>query len=341
QITLVVSTHPRDRSYLEAAGYILNNVNIETISAVGLPYKFSVKFILFAAKLFWAFWKSFLIILKHSPEVVVGFGGYVSFAPLVIARIVGKPVVIHEQNLIPGRANQLLSRIADKITISFEGTTGLFSQRVAQDKIVKTGLPLRRHILHCRKELTSKVAEFRRKITILICGGSQGAHNINELVLNCLGLLDKSTLAQIRLIHLAGKKDFHYVQERYRTLRLEAQVFDFLEEMADVYESADLMIGRAGAGTIFEAASFGLPCILIPHTHGTKHQKDNALFLQRKGAALVLDEHNTSSEDLKRMLLDLINSERIRQKLSQEIRMLEVPGASHNLKEEIFTLIQR
>jgi len=338
QITLVVSTHPRDRRYLEAAGYILNGVDIETVNTASLPYNFSPKFIFFAARLLGALLKSFFIILKHSPDVVVGFGGYASFAPLVMARMMRKPVVIHEQNLIPGRANQFLARIADRIAVSFQDTGKLFTRGSSRNKIVRTGLPLRKDILSYKSQRLSQFAESGEKFTILICGGSQGAHNINELMLDCLGVMDKKTLAQIRLVHLSGERDFDYVKQRYEALRLDSQVFAFLKEIAEVYKSADLMIGRAGAGTIFEAASFGLPCILIPYSGGTRHQKENASLLQRRGAALVLDEQNTTGEDLKRIVLSLIDNKRMRQNLSEGIRMLEVPQAGYNLKKEILTL---
>jgi UDP-N-acetylglucosamine--N-acetylmuramyl-(pentapeptide) pyrophosphoryl-undecaprenol N-acetylglucosamine transferase len=112
-------------------------------------------------------------------------------------------------------------------------------------------------------------------------------------------------------------------------------VFDFLEDMAGAYELADLLIGRCGAGTIFEAAHFGLPCVLIPYARGTKHQKDNAAYLKSKGAALFLDEETASCGDLKEILLKLLAEERMRQGLSQRIKMLDNPQAGRNLKEQV------
>ncbi len=336
EVVLVVSSHPRDREYLKVGRYILNGVHIETVATVAFPYDFSPKFVLFAARLFWALLKSFIIILRYAPQVVVGFGGYASFAPLIIARIMGIPTLIHEQNLKPGRANRLLARIVDRIAISFDDTNRFFSQDAkSRDKIVKVGLPLRKYILTHSKD---SFAQSKDLFTILVVGGSQGAHNINELVLNCLSLMDKRKLAQMHVIHLTGKGDLHYVKARYEALDITSEVFDFLEDMAGVYNIADLLISRSGASTIFEAASFGLPCILIPYAGGTKHQKDNAFYLERKGAVIALDEKTSSCEDLKKILLELITDKRRRKNLSQRIKLLDNPKAGHNLKEQIFAL---
>ena len=340
QVVIVVSTHPRDREFLATSSVLLKEVHIETVESVPLPYSVSPKYVYFAARLLWAFLKSFVIILRYTPEVVVGFGGYVSFAPLVIARIMGIPTLIHEQNFVPGRANQLLGRIVDRIAISFGGTSKFFSgDAKSPQKIVKTGFLLRRQILDYKSNyISDRLKRTPDKFTILILGGSQGAHNINELVLNCLSLMDGEKLLHLRMIHLAGKRKLHHVQARYESLEVEFQVFGFLEDIASVYRSADLLISRAGAGTIFEAANFGLPCVLIPNSGGTKHQTENALFLQRTGSAVVLNEQTTSAKDLQKMLLELIANKEMRQELSQRIKMLALPLASHNLKEEVLIL---
>ena len=335
QILMVVSRGPRDKRYLQASGCILNGMHIETVGTIAFPHKFSFKYIIFTLKLFWACLKSLIIILKYRPQVVVGFGGYTSFAPVIIARIMGIPTVIHEQNLLPGRANRLLARVVDRIAVSFDETNNFFPQMQSDHKIVKVGLPLRKQILSRSRDKFKPVKEL---FTILVVGGSQGAHNINELVLNCLSLMDKASLKDLRMIHLTGERDFSYVKARYDTLGIIAEVFDFLEDIASAYKTADLLISRSGANTIFEAARFGLACILIPYARGTKHQKNNAFYLERKGAAIVLDEETTSCEDLKKILLELIGNKEMRENLSRTINMLDNCRASRNLKEQIFAL---
>lgn len=335
QIVLVVSDHLRDRRYLKAGSSILKGVSIERLGSIALPYKFSFKYIPFGLKLFWALLKSFFIILRYSPQMAVGFGGYASFAPLVAARIRGIPTLIHEQNVRPGRANKLLARIVDEIAVSFDNTDNFFLEAKSRHRIIKTGFPLRRHILTYSAD---RLKQLSGRFTILVLGGSQGAHRVNELVLDCLKLMDEKELRRIRLLHLTGKGDFDYVKQRYKALDVVKEVFDFLEDMASAYKMADLLISRCGAGTIFEAAHFGLPCILIPYAGGTKHQKDNAAYLECRGAALSLDEERASCEDLKKILLKLLTERKMREELSQRIKILDNPQAGPNLKEQVLHL---
>lgn len=338
QIVIVVSTHPRDLEYLKTAAPF-KDVRIETVCSSPLPYRISPRYIPFCLKLLWAHLKSFYLILRYSPQVVIGFGGYASFAPLIIARIIGIPTLIHEQNIIPGRANRMLAHIADRIAVSFDDTNKFFPQGMkARGKIVKTGLPLRKCILNYKKGASGVFKTDPEKFTILVLGGSQGAHNINKLVLNCLSHIDQECRKQMYVIHLSGKKDVRSVSAKYAALGITSSVCSFLKDMAGVYSIADLLIGRCGASTIFEAATFNLPCLFIPYSRGTKHQKENALFLKHKGAALVLDEETASCEDLEKLLRELFGSKKIRESLSQKIRLLKIPQASRNLKEEVLAL---
>lgn len=346
QIVMVVSSRRRDKEFLSKMdNYLLEKVCIERVDAIALPYRFSFKYIPFLIKLFWAALKSFIIILRYRPQVVVGFGGYTSFAPLVVAHIIGIPTLVHEQNLMPGRANRFLSRIADKIATSFEETDKFLPRMGSGKRVIKTGLPLRGHLLNYSETSSdptlSKLRVFAKKFTVLVVGGSQGAHNINELVLKCLGQMNKIDLGALQVIHLAGKRDAEYVKRRYEALGVVSCVFDFLEDMASAYRIADLVISRSGAGAIFEAATFGLPCILIPHSYGTQHQRENALFLERSGAAVVLDEKTASAKDLGKIMLELIGNERRREDLSQKIKTLGNPQASRDLKEQILSLCNR
>ncbi len=340
QVVIVVSAHPRDREYLAARSALLKEVGIETIDPAPLPYSSSPKYVYFAARLLWAFLKSFIIILRYRPAVAVGFGGYASFAPVVIAHIMRIPTLIHEQNLVPGRANQLLAKIVDRIAISFGDTSEFFSgDAKSRHRIVKTGFLLRRQILDYKSNyISDRLRATPGKFTIVVLGGSQGADNINELALNCLDLMDEEKLSHLQLIHLTGKRQLRHVQARYESLHVEFQVFDFLEDIASVYRNADLLISRAGAGTIFEAANFGLPCVLIPYPYGTKHQIENALFLQHTASAIVLNGQAASAKELKKILLELIANKGMRQELSQRIRMLAVPAATFNLKEQVLIL---
>jgi UDP-N-acetylglucosamine--N-acetylmuramyl-(pentapeptide) pyrophosphoryl-undecaprenol N-acetylglucosamine transferase len=336
QIVIVVSARSRDKRFLKAS-FSAQSWHLATVSTLALPYKFSLRYINFSLRLVWGLLKSVYIIMRYQPEVVVGFGGYASFAPLVIARIMGIPTLIHEQNLVPGRANQLLSRIVDRIAITFADTEKLFFLNRSDDKIIKTGLPLRKHILFFSRDdrYLQGFTKTSKKFTILVVGGSQGAHKINELVLDCLAHMSEKTKANLQFIHITGKDDFNNSRARYTSLGVHSWVFDFLLDMSCAYRNADLLIGRAGASTIFEAAYFALPCLFIPYVHSSSHQKENALFLERNGAAIVFDETTSSSHDLKEVLQRLITNKNLRGSLSQKIKLFANPQAVHNLKEQI------
>ncbi|UCB56592.1 MAG: UDP-N-acetylglucosamine--N-acetylmuramyl-(pentapeptide) pyrophosphoryl-undecaprenol N-acetylglucosamine transferase [Candidatus Omnitrophota bacterium] len=332
-VRIVISRHPRDREYLRR-GVVSGDIQIKSISSAPLPYRFSLKCISFGLRLLWACIESFFIILRYRPQVIVGFGGHTSFAPLIVGRILDIPALIHEQNLVPGRANRFLGWISNRVAVTFEDTKKFFGKG---DKAIKTGLPLRRQRKDCNSAPLDSFAADKEKLTILVLGGSQGAHNINELVLNCLSGMDRELRSRLRLIHLSGRRDFSYVKARYASMGVVSCVFDFLEDMPAAYRCADLLIGRAGASTIFEAAGFGLACLFIPYSHAGAHQKENALFLKRQGAALVWDE-GALDKDFEKALLELMSRESLRRDLSQKIKSLEMPAAAGNLKEEVLTL---
>lgn len=340
QVTLVVSSRRRDQNYLKAAGAISKKLKVETIIAMPLPYKFSIEYLSFSLKLILAFFQALAIIVKFRPEVVVGFGGCTSFAPLVVASKLGIPTLIHEQNLVPGRTNKKLAKIVDKIAVCFQQTAEYFPKLKTKTKLIKTGLPLRGQILNRKSKHASNSvkAPSADKFTILIIGGSQGASKINDLVLDALTTVDKTTLAHLELIHLTGRNDFNAIVKRYETLGVAHQVFDFLEDMPSAYRVADLLISRSGAGAIFEAASFGLACILIPYSMGTQHQKNNAAYLKNEGAAIVLDERTTKPQDLARLIFDLIGNANLKEKLSRQIKLLAVFDAAKKLKKEVLDL---
>ncbi|MBN2097327.1 MAG: UDP-N-acetylglucosamine--N-acetylmuramyl-(pentapeptide) pyrophosphoryl-undecaprenol N-acetylglucosamine transferase [Candidatus Omnitrophica bacterium] len=332
-VVLVVSVYPRDKKILQAVDFS-QAAQLETVNSCPLPYRVSWRYLPFGLSLIGGLLKSLVLVLRYRPDVVVGFGGSAAFSPLIVARMLGVPTLIHEQNLLPGRANQVLSRFATQVAISFEATERFFPRA----KIKHTGFPLRKQL---QPSAAGQLKKNAARFNIAVLGGSQGAHRINQLVLESLSLIEQNQRRKLRLIHLSGKNDYFWVKQSYLSLGLDAEVFDFLKDMAGVYRVADLVISRSGAGTIFELAHFGLPAILLPHAFGTGHQRENSLLLARRQAAIVLEEQNTSAADLKQILLELMDNQALRQGLSEKIKTLDNPSAGRDLKEQVLTLSKR
>lgn len=233
-----------------------------------------------------ALWSSFWIMKHEKPDVVLGFGGYAS-APGGIAAIVqGVPVVLHEQNGVPGLTNHKLEKRARVVLQAFPNT---FSQPY---EVV--GNPVRQDLcsLPSPKERglgTSK------KLKILVLGGSQGALAINEVLPSALALT--KTSKNIEVWHQAGKNKVEATQKDYREMKQEASVVEFIEDMRAAYEWADLVVARSGASTVSELAAVGVYSILIPYPwHKDKQQYRNALWLTDEEAAKCIEQSELTPE---------------------------------------------
>lgn len=335
RIVVVVSTHPRDKEYLVAVKESLRGVDVETVGTIGLPEKISFKLFDCGLQFLRAVIKSFVLILRHKPDVVVGFGGYASFVPLVVARVLKIPTLIHEQNLIPGKANQLLSRFVHKVAVSFDSTGDFFSSSRISRKIAVTGLPLRRQIVETNGLGESEFDVPKDKFVVLVAGGSQGASEINSLMLGSLELMGSQQRSRLHVIHLTGKKDFSYVRQSYEDLDVSSSVFSFFKDIASLYKVSKLLIARSGASTIFEAATFGLPYLVIPYSHASGHQKENALFLKNRNCAVVLEKSQVSPSNFKEILNEIIDNKIKRENLIKNIKMLQMPQAANNLLKQV------
>jgi UDP-N-acetylglucosamine--N-acetylmuramyl-(pentapeptide) pyrophosphoryl-undecaprenol N-acetylglucosamine transferase len=257
---------------------------------------------------------TFYLILTARPDVVFGFGGYIAVPFVVLARLSGKKTLIHEQNVVPGRANRFLSGWADKIAVSFAATQGYFKKR---KNVFLAHYPLRRSLNRADKTEALRFFGFQDgMVTILAMGGSQGAHKINEVFAESLKNI--KNLEKIQVIHLTGRTDFSMVQGAYNGLPLKSKVFAFLNEMNYAYSAADLVISRSGAGSVIEIMRFGLPSILIPYPYAGAHQIENARVLAEKGAAILLEEDKATPSVLCG-LLDIFIDDRMRRKTMSAI----------------------
>jgi UDP-N-acetylglucosamine--N-acetylmuramyl-(pentapeptide) pyrophosphoryl-undecaprenol N-acetylglucosamine transferase len=247
---------------------------------------------------------------RHRPNVVLAMGSYASIGPCLAARIFRIPYVLHEANAIPGRTVRRLAKKAAGVGILFEETRF----RLKGIHSVSVGMPLRPEL-----KPSEKKEGHDDGFGLLVAGGSAGAHALNELIPDAVCRLKDS---RIRVVHLAGEKDASAVSETYSQAGVDAMVYPFVQDMAPVYEEADLAICRAGASTCAELGVFGVPALLIPYPHAASdHQTANALSLEKLGAADCIQQEDLTVDwlcDYLRALLD--NPERLRQMRTQAVR---------------------
>ncbi|MDO8734130.1 MAG: undecaprenyldiphospho-muramoylpentapeptide beta-N-acetylglucosaminyltransferase [Elusimicrobiota bacterium] len=294
---------------IKSAGY-----RFYVLSSVGYPRAWSVLTSIFFLKLFYSIFQSIKILLKEKPGIVIGFGGYVSFPVIFSAWLMSIPSIIHEQNFIPGLANKLSAEFAGSICVSFEDSKKYFPSK----KVVFTGNPVRSEILNISKPLT-----YRLPFTVLIFGGSQGAHNINIALINLLAKL-LSVKEKIRFIHVTGENDFEIVSNAYKNNGFTAEVHKYLYNIETAYENASLVVCRAGATTIAELIALKMPAILIPYPYSTEdHQKANAKYLVDNGCAILIEEKEIKK--LPEEIINLVNNPVILAKMSESYKKISYP----------------
>ncbi|MBI4343510.1 MAG: undecaprenyldiphospho-muramoylpentapeptide beta-N-acetylglucosaminyltransferase [Candidatus Omnitrophica bacterium] len=266
------------------------------------------------------------------PGVVVGFGGWVSAPVILAARSRHIPCVVHEQNVVPGRANKWLARWVDSVAVSFQETRPLLSG----GRAVVTGMPIREAIgRSSRAQAARRFGLEAGRPTVVVVGGSQGSHRLNALMGELAGLLTPEERAQWQVLHISGEADEALVRQAYGAQGLHACVIPFLVEMEDAYASADVVVARAGASTIAELARCGLPALLVPYPHAGAHQVANARVLGRAEAGVVVEESEASPSRLLAELRRLLSDERLRAQMGRRMRELDVPDASQRLARAI------
>ncbi|MFA5063508.1 MAG: undecaprenyldiphospho-muramoylpentapeptide beta-N-acetylglucosaminyltransferase [Candidatus Omnitrophota bacterium] len=280
-------------------------------------------------------WESLRIILKFKPDLVVGFGSLDSIPCVFIAWFFRIKTMIHEQNVLPGKANRLLARFVDRVAVSFAKSQDYFG--ISRQKFALTGNPLRQQI---KKIDRNKALDFfgltKGKFTILVMGGSQGSRHINTAFLNAVSKLNNPSLIQV--IHLVGSGGLESIQDGYKKINLSAKVFNFLNNIEQAYSASDLAISRAGAATISELIFFELPAIISPYPFAYAHQSENAKILGDKGCAIMIKDNELDS-DVLRASLDELVSDRIKlENMRLAFRGLSGPCASELLADAAFSL---
>ncbi len=260
---------------------------------------FSLHFFVFSTSLIRAFFLSLKLINEIKPKLVVGFGSYLSFPVLLAARLKKIPTLIHEQNMVMGRANRLLSGWVDCVALSFRQTSSFKSV----SKAVWTGNLIRFSSQAFPNKSSSKR---NQKLNILVMGGSQGARGLNRMLLKALTQLGSIERRSIHVTHISGPSDLDAVKTEYSNLAVNAEVLSYSNGMSKLYLEADMVISRAGAGTLFELVHFKIPSILIPYPYAKAHQLENAIVLAERKAAWCIEESDTKIQELVDILKSVI-----------------------------------
>jgi UDP-N-acetylglucosamine--N-acetylmuramyl-(pentapeptide) pyrophosphoryl-undecaprenol N-acetylglucosamine transferase len=267
-----------------------------------------------------------------APDVVVGFGGWLTTPVVLAAKTHRIRCVLHEQNVIMGRANRLLSRWADRVAVSFPDGQGRGPRR----RVVLTGLPLRDMIgRSSREESAGRFGLSAQQPTCLILGGSQGARAINRLLIEIAPRLSPEERSRWQFLHIAGPSDEAAVREAYAAHGLRAWTGCFLVEMGAAYALADLVIARAGASTIAELARCGIPSLLIPYPHAGGHQRANAELVEAVGAGVLVEEVGATPEHVLSIARRILGDSKLRTMMSAQARALHASDATQRLTDEI------
>ncbi|MDE1942232.1 MAG: undecaprenyldiphospho-muramoylpentapeptide beta-N-acetylglucosaminyltransferase [Betaproteobacteria bacterium] len=282
-------------------GFTLEVVSMGGLRGKGLWRVLSAPWMVFVACL-----QSMAILLRHRPDVVVGFGGFASFPGGLSAALLQKPLVLHEQNAVAGLANRVLARFARRV---FEGFPGSFKApsghplaRVlgAPRDVHWVGNPVRPEIL----ELPPPAMRFAGRsgvLKILVLGGSQGASALNVLIPRALALIPQESRPQV--VHQGGARMMPALEEAYREHGVTGDLRPFIDDMAAAYARCDLVICRAGALTVAELAAAGIGSLLVPYPHAVDdHQTANARFMEARGAAYLMPQTRLDPEQLARWL---------------------------------------
>lgn len=243
-----------------------------------------------------SFFESIVLLARFKPDIVAGFGSIASVPVVICAWLFRITVIIHEQNVLPGRANRALAYIADRIAVSFEQSKGFFGGN--KDKVVWTGNIVRRSLVRIEKRSARRHFGLDPdKRTILVMGGSQASRRINFVFAGVFK--DLPWRDECQVIHLCGEADRHALEREYAGSIRSVRLIGFLREMEYAYSAADLAICRAGATTIAELAAYRLPAVLVPYPHAYGHQEFNAKVLSGKGCAVIVADGQMAGGSLR------------------------------------------
>jgi UDP-N-acetylglucosamine--N-acetylmuramyl-(pentapeptide) pyrophosphoryl-undecaprenol N-acetylglucosamine transferase len=320
QILFVGTAKGFESRLVPQAGYRLELIQVEGIKGKGITSR--LKSLMLLPK---AFWQSRKILKTFSPTAVFGIGGYASGPILFLASLGKAHTAVLEPNSIPGFSNRVLGRVVDRIFVAFDEA----KKRLPAAKCVFSGNPIREDILAVPPP-TFAVP----KRTVLVFGGSQGAKKLNDAMIDALKPLELLK-GRFRVIHQTGEKDFERVRDAYKQAGFEAEVHKFIDNMAEAYRVADIVVARSGS-SVLEIAACGLPSILVPFPHAADdHQEANARVLEKAGAAFHVSDANCSGAVLSSALQAVIENQEKLKAMSQAALSLRKADAAATIARDL------
>ena len=295
----------------------------EKLPSIGLPSLYSPAILGFVRRFYQSLAICRSIYRNFKPQAVLGMGGFTSTAPILAGRMRGVSTFIHESNAIPGKANRITARWVRAVLLGFKECAPFFPKIRTEF----TGTPIRAELRRLdRGEARQKLGLRQDLDTLLVMGGSQGASGINQAIIKAMPALRELPL---QIIHLSGQREERLVAEYYQRENIPAAVSAFHHRMEEVYSAADLVVARAGAASLAELASFGLPSILIPFPYAADdHQTRNAEIFVRAQAAILLKEAELSGEVLGRQIKELIGDREKLRRMSERSSALAPKDAA-------------
>jgi UDP-N-acetylglucosamine--N-acetylmuramyl-(pentapeptide) pyrophosphoryl-undecaprenol N-acetylglucosamine transferase len=297
-----------------AAGFPLRLVQVGALNRVSLKTRLKTVFDLPRAV-----WDSSRILSDFRADIVIGVGGYAS-GPAMLAAILRRvPTLVFEPNFVPGFANRLVAPLVSGAAVHF-ADTGRYFRRCEV-----TGVPVREAFFQIANRNPTN------KRTLLVFGGSQGAHAINQVVMDSVADL-RQRVPGIHIVHQTGERDYNDAQAAYANLGASVEVYRFIDDMPGLFAKADLLICRSGASTVAEVTAAGKPAVFIPFPRAADdHQKRNAEALKRAGAAVMLEESNLNRESLVDVVRSLFSEPSRLEKMGDAARKLSHPNAARDI----------
>ena len=318
KVVFVGTQYGLEKSIVPKAGFPL-----ECISVGGLKGKGGADLIKNLARLPFGLIQAWSVVGKHRPNVVLGVGGYSSGPVLLAAKLRGMPTIIHEQNAFPGLTNRLLARFVNAVAVAFPDAC----LRIKRGDAVVTGNPIRAEFFAARRQPT---ADNRQHL--LIFGGSQGSHILNQAMSGALLFLARLK-DRLEIVHQTGAKELDVVRQAYRTSAFaNARIVPYLDPIVNEIAAADLVVSRAGAMTIGELAAVGRAAILVPFAAATNnHQELNARVVEQAGGAVVIIEGQLSPERLAMTISEILSDPARVARMGAAARSLAEPEATRNI----------